>query len=66
MGAFKTTSSKQIHLTNLPDFKWQRSYYDHIVRNHQSFLRISDYIDSNPLNWENDTLNNKKENGNHE
>ncbi|MEJ7685243.1 MAG: hypothetical protein WKG06_46845 [Segetibacter sp.] len=31
MGAYKTTTSKKIHLSGLPDFKWQRSFHDHII-----------------------------------
>ena len=33
---------------------WQRSYYDHIIRNKNDFRIIWKYIDENPLNWEND------------
>lgn len=39
------------------DFKiWQRNYYEHIIRNEQSFQKISEYIINNPQNWENDKL----------
>ncbi len=63
MGAYKTTSSKQIHLSGLPDFKWQRSFHDHIIRNEESFFRISDYIQNNPLPWKDDKFYNNKKNG---
>lgn len=33
VGAYKTTSSKQIHLAGLSGFAWQRSFHDHIIRN---------------------------------
>lgn len=33
---------------------WQRNYYEHIVRDEQSFNRISEYIKNNPKNWQND------------
>ena len=33
---------------------FQRSYYDHIIRNKNDFRMIWKYIDENPLNWEND------------
>lgn len=36
---------------------WQRNYWEHIIRNEQSYQRISEYIINNPKNWENDTLN---------
>ncbi len=31
---------------------WQRSYYDHIIRNLNDYQRIWKYIDTNPLKWE--------------
>ena len=51
MGAYKTTSSKQIHLLGNVDFKWQRSFHDHIIRDENSYHRISDYIINNPAKW---------------
>ena len=33
---------------------WQRNYHDHIIRNHESYLKISNYIMHNPENWKND------------
>jgi len=33
---------------------WQRNYYEHIIRNEQSYTRIADYIINNPTNWEKD------------
>jgi REP element-mobilizing transposase RayT len=30
---------------------WQRNYYEHIIRNEQSYWNISDYIIHNPANW---------------
>ena len=30
---------------------WQRSYYDHIVRNSQDMMAIRKYICDNPLEW---------------
>ena len=44
VGAFKTTSSKIIRLNGLVDFCWQRSFYDHIIRNDKSLCRIKRYI----------------------
>ena len=36
---------------------WQKSFYDHIIRNNTDLLRIQEYIINNPINWELDTLN---------
>jgi REP element-mobilizing transposase RayT len=33
---------------------WQRNYYEHIIRNEQSYRNISDYIVQNPTRWERD------------
>lgn len=30
---------------------WQRNYYEHIIRDEQSYQRISNYIIANPQNW---------------
>jgi REP element-mobilizing transposase RayT len=35
---------------------WQRNYWEHIIRNENSYQNISEYIKNNPQNWENDTL----------
>lgn len=33
---------------------WQRNYYEHIIRDDQSYQRISEYIHNNPAQWEED------------
>ncbi len=49
---FKTFSSKTINTTNPPHrFQWQKSYYDHIIRNEQDLQRIREYIENNPFRW---------------
>ncbi len=51
---FKIGVSKWIlNNTNL-DSIWQRNYYEHIIRNNQSYLTISEYIINNPRNWNED------------
>ena len=57
VGAFKTTSSKHVHLAGYDDFKWQRSFHDIIIRNEQAFHTISKYIDLNPEKWKKDVFN---------
>ncbi len=37
---------------------WQRNYYEHIIRNEQSYLNISYYIINNPTNWKDDKFYN--------
>ena len=33
---------------------WQKSFYEHIIRNEKEYLEIKEYIKSNIINWEND------------
>ena len=51
VGAFKTTSSKRIHLAGLDAFYWHRSYYDRIIRNTEELNAIRSYIIRNPSRW---------------
>ena len=42
-------------MMNTPGWKlWQRSYFDHIIRNEEDYLRIWQYIDTNPAQWAED------------
>lgn len=54
MGAYKTTTSKQIRLAGLPEFAWQRSFHDHIIRNERAYANIANYIADNPARWNED------------
>ena len=36
------------------DFHWQANYYEHIIRNQESYLKIENYILNNPLLWKGD------------
>ena len=56
VGAYKTTSSKLIHLSGFDNFSWQRSFHDHIIRNEKSYATISNYIDTNADRWNTDTF----------
>lgn len=33
---------------------WQKSFHDHVIRNEADYLRIWQYIDTNPIRWEQD------------
>lgn len=35
---------------------WQRSYYDHVIRNERDYQEVWKYIEENPMRWELDTL----------
>ena len=30
---------------------WQRSYYDHVIRNQEDYNEVWEYIENNPLKW---------------
>ncbi len=51
---FKTFSSKYINQQTKYKFTWQKSFYDHIIRNDNELNRISDYIEKNPQLWKQD------------
>jgi REP element-mobilizing transposase RayT len=36
---------------------WQRNYYEHVIRNEIDFQNKTDYIEANPLLWEQDNEN---------
>jgi REP element-mobilizing transposase RayT len=39
---------------------WQKSFHDHIIRNEPDYLRIWEYVDTNPQKWEQDCYYNKE------
>jgi len=57
IGAFKTTSSKKIHQSGATGFRWQKSFYDHVVRDGNDHARLRRYIAENALNWVKDEGN---------
>ena len=38
----------------MPQFMWQRNYYDHIIRNEKALEKIREYIFYNPTKWQSD------------
>jgi REP element-mobilizing transposase RayT len=53
IGGYKSAVSKQARQAGFY-FAWQSRFYDHIIRDHQSFQNITQYIINNPLNWKGD------------
>jgi putative transposase len=45
-----TTTSKILNI----EFGWQARFHDHIIRNHNELISISNYIKTNPQNWKGD------------
>jgi putative transposase len=53
VGSYKSAVTKHAHRLGF-EFAWQPSFYDHIIRNAQSFENIQNYISSNQKNWKKD------------
>lgn len=61
MDAFKSITTVEyirgVKNMDWPSFNgklWQRDYYEHIIRDYDSFVRISEYIRDNPGKWNDD------------
>lgn len=55
--SFKSAVTKRINkIRNIRGKPvWQRSFYDHIIRNEKSLHDIREYIRNNVIDWENDS-----------
>ena len=49
IGYLKMNVSKEIHKLNPDEKVWQRSFFDHIIRNEQDYRQTLEYIENNPL-----------------
>lgn len=57
---YKASVNRKINsLQNDFHFQWQKSFYDHIIRNDRSLDNLRRYIINNPLKWELDIENRK-------
>jgi len=54
---FKTFSSRKIN--EFKYFKWQKSFYDHVIRGEKDYNYIKYYIQQNPRRWVEDRNNSK-------
>jgi REP element-mobilizing transposase RayT len=69
VGAYKSLVAKgclNVHTNNLNNNSastregarlgkiWQRNYFEHIIRDEESYNKIANYIINNPANWKND------------
>jgi hypothetical protein len=66
MGAFKSIVTVK-YIDGVKTMNWepfdkrllQRDYYEHIIRDWNDYIRISEYIINNPVKWESDRFYNK-------
>ena len=49
IGSIKTRSSRLIHKMGYEEFKWQRSFYDEIIRTRNEYDRVKEYILDNVI-----------------
>lgn len=63
IGSFKSKTSIEYlqwikkNILNVSGQIWQRSFYDHVIRNDKSLDSIRVYIMNNPLQWDDDVEN---------
>ncbi|MBQ8868539.1 MAG: transposase [Oscillospiraceae bacterium] len=51
---FKSIVTRKCHIINSKQKMWQTSFYDHIIRDESDYLKIWNYIDTNPAKWSED------------
>jgi REP element-mobilizing transposase RayT len=56
---YKSSVTKRLGLLGFNGKLWQRNYYEHIIRNEQSYQNISNYIINNPAKWQADKFYSK-------
>ncbi len=56
IGKFKASVTRNVGNAFMHSEKpiWQRSFHDHIIRDEKDYLKIWNYIDENPLKWNED------------
>lgn len=59
LAQFKSRATKRIW--KIPEFKetpiWQRNYYEHVIRDETDLQNKTDYMEANPLLWDEDDEN---------
>jgi REP element-mobilizing transposase RayT len=55
IGSYKSAVTRQARRLG-HDFSWQSRFYDHVIRNADSYYKIQNYIQNNPINWKADAL----------
>ena len=55
VGSYKSAVTRHARRLGF-DFAWQSRFHDHIIRNPESYERITRYILENPVKWTNDSF----------
>lgn len=53
---YKSSVKRFCNKNDFSHFQWQSRFYEHIIRNEQSYEHITDYIINNPKNWKEDNF----------
>lgn len=62
IGSYKSAVSRKLHWKKKYGYLlWQRSFFDRVIRTDEELHRVREYIESNPLSWHLDELNNKRQ-----
>ena len=51
---FKSVTTRKYNAMVNEKYKnclWQKSYYEHVIRNEKELYKIQEYIQNNPINW---------------
>ena len=57
MGSYKSAVTKSCNECGYRNFRWQKSYYEHIIRNERQLQQTREYIVNNSLSWNLDAEN---------
>ena len=49
VGDWKRWTARQMRETPLPDFEWQKEFFDHLMRNSESYEGKWEYVRANPV-----------------
>ena len=54
IGQYKSFVTKKLHETEPNLQVWQTFFHDHVIRNEKSYQKIWNYIETNPIKWQED------------
>jgi REP element-mobilizing transposase RayT len=54
---YKSAVSRWCRQNGYKDFRWQRNYYEHVIRNEDDLVKIREYIANNAVKWDLDNEN---------
>lgn len=52
IGGYKSAVARECHAAGITSFAWQSRFYDHVIRGDKAIAVVREYIQNNPLNWD--------------